>query len=185
MKLGRALGFAFLGVAAAAGVISVCNTQAPLQEPTTSLTTTDQVEFNQVHEAGLDAYQSETDRAGISTVAPGLIAAHLDSPNVEAYVDSDMDTRNFSAIFSNSGNGANFEVVCTDQGVGDALLGANGTLAVLDSGLQLAETAPGHISSNWFATPDGSSHCKVAGDGLTVGEVATMAGSLLNFSPQK
>lgn len=183
MKMGRLLGLTLLGAAAAAGVVNVCTTHNVAQEPTSSLVM-DQVQFTEVHEAGKDAYQAETNRAGISTVAPGVIAEHLDSPNVEGYYDADMDTRSFSAIFADTETGANFEVVCTDQGMGDALLGANGTLAVLDNGIQLAETSPGRISSNWFPTQDGKSHCLVAGDGMTVGQVATMAESLLPFSPQ-
>lgn len=196
MKIGKTLGIIALGAAVTLGTLNVCGptpTLPHLHQDTARAEMvldqsqlSDSVYFNEVHEPGMQAFQSETDAAGIHTMAPTKIASHLDSPSVEGRYDHDFDSHEFSARFTNSETGANFEVVCTNHGIGDGLIDGHGPVVSLDNGITLQQVGPDRISSDWVRMDSqGSSHCLVASEGMSMQHTAEMAGSVQNFAPQQ
>ena len=155
-----------------------------IEDSVHTLSTVDSTTFyNPVHQAGHDAIQKETNNAGISTMAPTEIAEHLNSPSVEGSIDAETGDQNFSARFTSAETGANFEVICTNQGIGSGIiLDATSPITILQNGIALQQTA-GRISSNWVKVGQDDCHCVVESEGMTMGQTAHMAGSLQTFNP--
>jgi hypothetical protein len=126
--------------------------------------------YNPVHDAGFDAIQKETTNAGIGTIAPMEIHERLSEPSVEGLQDAEMGTRTFSARFESASGDASYEVVCTNEGVGDGLVNGSGPLIHTANGYILQQTGAG-----------GS--CQVVAQGMSQGEVVHMTSSLHTFAP--
>lgn len=201
MKLGKTLGILALGAAVTIGALNVPGT-APEQvfvdnnQPTAEMVIEQQDAFaptaqiadttyyNEIHQPGLDAVQQETNNSGLVTMAPTQIAENLKHPSVEGGYDTDFESAYFSARFSDSQDQASFEVVCTDQGIGDALIDGHGPLKTLDNGIALQRIGEGQISSDWIQMDaSGDCHCLVASQGMTMQQTAHMANSLQTFNP--
>lgn len=201
MKLGKTLGILALGAAVTIGALNVAG-PAPEQvfvgndQPRAEMVieqqdafapsaqVADTTYYNEVHQPGLDAIQQETNNSGLVTMAPTQIAEQLQHPSVEGGYDNDFESAYFSARFSDSQGKASFEVVCTDQGIGDALVDGHGPLTTLNNGIALQNIGEGRISSDWVQMDaSGQSHCLVASQGMTMQQTATMANSLQTFNP--
>ncbi len=142
------------------------------------------IHYDAVHEKGIEAIQKETDASGLYTIAPMKIASHLGEANVDGTYDQNLDVSDFTAVFSDSATGAAFEVACTNDGIGDALIDGSGPLTVLENGLILQKTGANEISSEWIRTsPDGTNSCKVRTENMTLEQTVEMAGSLHLFTP--
>lgn len=202
MKIGKTLGILALGAAITLGALNVPGVAQEFvahtpDQPTAEMVIEQQDAFtpqyeiqdstyyNEIHQPGIDAVQQETNNSGLVTMAPTQIAEHLDQPSVEGGYDSDIESAYFSAQFSSSQSSASFEVVCSDQGMGDALLDGHGPITSLDNGVTLQRVGEDHISSNWMQMDaQGQSHCLVASSGMSMNQTANMANSLHTFTPQ-
>lgn len=138
--------------------------------------------YNPVHDAGLDAIQKATEDAGIGTIAPSEIHEKLSEPSVEGVQDAEMGTRTFSARFETPDGKSSYEIVCTNEGVGEGLAGGSGELTHLSNGYILQQTGPGRYASDWVKTSNGGS-CQVVSQGLSLNQTVHMTSSIQAFNP--
>lgn len=184
MQIGKALTIFALS---ASILVSGCSVGTPQElanveqdQPHAELVVEDA--YNPVHDAGYDAIQKATDSAGIGTIAPTELHENLSEPSVEGYQEVETGAKTFSARFESPDGKASYEVVCTNEGVGDGLAGGSGELIHLANGYILQQTGAGKYASDWVQTSNGGS-CQVVTQGLTQGQAVHMTSSLQTFSP--
>ena len=136
--------------------------------------------YNPVHDAGHDAIQKEATVAGIDVMAPSEIHEKLTEPSVEG--TNSEEIQSFSARFESANGAANYEIVCTNQGVGQGLANGNGPLTQLGNGIIL-QAKNGGYASDWFAVGNGKSQCQVVTQGMTLNQTVHMTSSLQTFTP--
>ena len=141
-----------------------------------------QDQYNPVHEVGKDAIQAETNHAGIGTIAPSEIHESLNHPSVEGNQSAEMGSKTFSASFTNDSGNASYEVVCTNEGVGDGLAHGNGALTQLANGIIFQQTGPNRYASDWIQTSNGG-HCQIVSQGMTLNQTVHMSSSIQTFAP--